>query len=677
MRIATLLWPVVGALCCAPTSSKPDQPAEPAPRLPAQRQPAPLTPVPLPGFAADTLSLPPAPKEGPVSVVSWSQTGSHLAVCCSNSDADSKVLVWNMHTGKVVARLARPGSFPTPPRLVWSPDGRYLAASRRSTLVVWRTTDWSTVYRTKLENMWGGFSFSPLGDHVAMSGPRGVFKVVELPTGLAMASAEIHPSLATYDIELAWSPTGDFAVWADYTPPQFWTMRGGPAFIAHDSGKPNRLAVAWAGNGRRVAVNAGQGRLTVWDVLSGVGKRLRSEEDDLDVGGPLALPVAWAGSTVLAFGPGGELTTWDTERADTPHVVLPEAPQWWLGLAVSDDGRVAAAANEDGLHMVAVASGRQKRVLESADLKVDRLASLNERRFVARGEIDGRWKLVVWSPRADQQWAVEVAQSDTFDVSRDGQVLALARGDVVLARPSRDDVTKLTEATPSEVVRRFGPAVTLPPPSPAATPRSEAVVIGNVRYSTAATAVDTAFHDTQQPVADLSALRRLPKLRILRVDQESLAALSTLPALPTLRHLWLGESHTTNTPADLSKLAGLPDLMTLRLRALSAPTLKPLGAHGDSLVELVCDGCNIQDISALSRMISLRRLVWTPHVGVSTLKPFLKMRKLESLVLTTNGSLPSALPLAQLPALRRVIFGGVVPDDVDALRQARPDIRID
>src|SRR5437764_10559299 len=130
-----------------------------------------------------------------------------------------------------------------------------------------------------------------------------------------------------------------------------------------------------------------------------------------------------------------------------------------------------------------------------------------------------------------------------------------------------------------------------------------------------------------------------------------------------LNHCWPGDS--------VAPLAGLPALVRLRADAPSGwsalracPALEDVSAIGPRMANL----------RAMRTWTRLRTLTLTgggvrPLAGMEA---FAALERLRLVMLTVTD----LAPLAELPALRRVVAFGEVSDAVAALRRARPDIDV-
>jgi hypothetical protein len=165
-----------------------------------------------------------------------------------------------------------------------------------------------------------------------------------------------------------------------------------------------------------------------------------------------------------------------------------------------------------------------------------------------------------------------------------------------------------------------------------------------------------SFTDIQ--MANLKRWNTWKSLRELALTGRGLKSLAGLEANQQLESLTLCNVRTN----DLAPLRDLPRLAALTLR---------MPANG-------------VDLDSIARMPALTSLVIDETamtdrdiVHLASLRPLTTARRLEELELTgvciDDGDL---LPLADLPALRKVRFGQEIAADVEALRTARPDLEI-
>ncbi len=181
------------------------------------------------------------------------------------------------------------------------------------------------------------------------------------------------------------------------------------------------------------------------------------------------------------------------------------------------------------------------------------------------------------------------------------------------------------------------------------------------------------------PAKEWKELRRCERLEEVHLMHFGAANLRQFRGWQRLRDLSVSKG-----PKSLDGIEGFQELQRIHLIMGPISDLSPL-EHLPNLAEVkmvFMKGCS--DLTSLGRLPALRRLeIAQPAlsardvVHVHSLKPLSDASKLEEVVLLgtaiDDGDL---MPLAEIPALRRVRLGQDIGADPDVLRRARPDIEI-
>jgi WD40 repeat protein/class 3 adenylate cyclase len=257
---------------------------------------------------------------------------------------------WDSATGQQLASFDFGGS-----TLSFSPDGRYIAASRdEGTVNVWDTVAMTeTLVITEPLDAAGetpavnAAVYSPDGRYILSSSMDGTARVWDATDGHQIHVFQVDTPLST---GLAWSPDGEYIVtggsdnlarlWDVQTGVQLRTFDNG----AGDSPTHGVLAIAYSPDGQTFATSAGDGNVEVWIWDAATGALLHKLVGHTG----LATRVAYSpdGKALLTSG-GGGIWLWDVatgERLAVFHGPLPGA----ASVGLSPDGRHAAASYEGG-----------------------------------------------------------------------------------------------------------------------------------------------------------------------------------------------------------------------------------------------------------------------------------------------------------------------------------------
>jgi WD40 repeat protein len=272
----------------------------------------------------------------------------------------------------------------------WSPDGTRLAsAGADGTLKVWETATGREVL--SLHGHGGGatsLAWSPDGTRLASAGWEGTMKVWQASTGKETFTLQGHTKSVR---SVAWSPDSTQLVsgsedrtvrlWDGATGKNIGILRGHTADV---------LSVAWSPDRTRVA-SGGADTVKVWDTATG--------KPILDLPGDLTPAVAWNGNgTRLAGGwMSAAVHVWDTAAGKetvtlTGHTRSVSAVAW-----IRDGNQLASASHDRTIKLWDAAIGKEICTLRSTAI-VNSVAWSPDGSRLASGSDDGAVK--VWAAAA-------------------------------------------------------------------------------------------------------------------------------------------------------------------------------------------------------------------------------------------------------------------------------------
>ena len=170
-------------------------------------------------------------------------------------------------------------------------------------------------------------------------------------------------------------------------------------------------------------------------------------------------------------------------------------------------------------------------------------------------------------------------------------------------------------------------------------------------------------------LSDLTWLLNLPALEIFKLFGSNISDITPLANLDALRSL----SFTETPLSDLSPLAKLEYLESLLLEHTSVWDISPLKYCG-SLRFLSLYGGEISDLSPLADVVTLESLCLGTEAALD-LTPLTNLPVLQELDLYEARNL-NLSPLTRLTSLRWLDLGTVSVEEVEDLRESRPDLKI-
>ncbi|NOX53490.1 MAG: protein kinase, partial [Planctomycetes bacterium] len=287
------------------------------------------------------------------------------------------VRLWNVVDGKLLAELPHPGSVET---ITFSPDGRSLAvAARARQLTIWDISQRRRPIRREIvaadpASRLLTVAFSRDSRLVAVGTVFGWVRVFDARTGKGCHSWRNLDGVQV----VAFSPSGDFLAAGD---------RGGTIRVwevGRDVGTPGQLLRSWPAHdgrvyalsfwkdGRRLVSAGADGFARVWQDWE------TTVERTLDFGALAIEPEKLARLHDIITIPGTSLLL-AAHRTDRPRIwsaatgrpvgELPTNRKGWLKVAASPDGRLLAAATDDGV--VAVWEAKSARQIDEFHVATD------------------------------------------------------------------------------------------------------------------------------------------------------------------------------------------------------------------------------------------------------------------------------------------------------------------
>jgi eukaryotic-like serine/threonine-protein kinase len=268
------------------------------------------------------------------------------------------------------------GQSPTVTRVVYSPDGRFLATACRDGLVrLWDATNGDLVRILGRHEAGAlGLVFHPDGSRLASSGLEGLVKVWDVSSGRLLHTHRGDEG-AVYCV--AYSPDGKRLASGDGYPPwesarhlrspgsvKVWDEATGSALLTLKGHSQNVTGVAFSPDGARLATVSGgmlaipqvagkPGELLIWAATTGALIRKITGHD-----GPLtAVAYSGDGKTIATSSWDRTVRLWDSESG-TRRATLAGHRDWVCHVAFDPSGPRLATAGADGAaHLWDIASG--------------------------------------------------------------------------------------------------------------------------------------------------------------------------------------------------------------------------------------------------------------------------------------------------------------------------------
>jgi WD40 repeat protein len=237
-----------------------------------------------------------------ISVMKLSPDGTRVAV--GFTDEYYQLGVWDLATGKKMFAMEAPGNYFAETTLVWSPDGKYLAAAfNTGTLRVWDSQTGNQLYSLTVDKI-EGLDWSLDGNNLISLSQYGTMIVWDIETGKPLRSMDEDTS---WIMSLAWSPDGSMlAAGAEDGEISIWEPASGKKLRSLQDPARWVSNLTWSPDGKQIA-EGGVNAINIWDVES--GQRIRAWQVQA-----LALSgLAWSpnGSLLASISDDGTPILWD------------------------------------------------------------------------------------------------------------------------------------------------------------------------------------------------------------------------------------------------------------------------------------------------------------------------------------------------------------------------------
>jgi WD40 repeat protein len=368
--------------------------------------------------------------------VAFSPDGTRLAIALSSRPEEggpSPVSVWDPATGRMLSTL--PGRGEESQSLLFTPDGRSLLVSSRSSVRLWRLPGGDSGADRQpaghKDEAWS-VAFSPDGCTLATgsddSEPDPTVKLWDPATGrLIRAWAGGEGTVSS----LAFAPDGRVLAsghLASRANVRIWDAATGRLLKTLEGHTDRVRAVAFAPDGRFLASASSDGTVRLWDADTWREPQvLRGHGDTVH-----AVAFAPDGRALASAGNEGDIRLWDLRTDGNPSLSRALHNRTNLmALAYSPDGRLIAAA--DTLGSIAVwdlATATPLRLIHGDGDELRQLAFAPDGTALAAAGVKGTIRL--WDPITGQELlglAAHRAQVNGLAFSPDGSILASAAHD--------------------------------------------------------------------------------------------------------------------------------------------------------------------------------------------------------------------------------------------------------
>jgi WD40 repeat protein len=424
------------------------------------------------------------PQDNYTGAIAWSPDSKKLAAVSSLKS----ITIWDIENARAVQTLA---AFEVS-RLAWSPDGKRLALANSARIIeVWnlnptklvqsfnryesqadkwgRIVDlqWSTeneiislygeavlweVDSGKILHTWDELDYNA----IALSPDKKVLALASLQSGqlllwdlTSQKEQKIIPDLPPYIMEMSWSPDGKSIALATQFPSKLMFVDVDKEIVQKEF--PTHVYsvghLSWLKGGKElVTINQfGDGSvMTVWDIQTGQGM--------YGIRSLAASDMAWSsdGKTIAASGSGG-VTLWDVQTGnprllfgELRNGVLDGGPSYTgiFRIALNPSANLLATELGDDSSTIQIWNTMTGELVEETWIggyhHLDELSWLSDTQLIARtmGGDTLIWNAGDWENR--QIINLDSLQPDRLDVSSDGKLVALIRGNTIEVRKLQD-----------------------------------------------------------------------------------------------------------------------------------------------------------------------------------------------------------------------------------------------
>lgn len=266
--------------------------------------------------------------------VAWAPDSRRLAV----SSADGGVTVWDARERSKLDEVAM-----APAKIVWSLDGRRLAASptRAVPSIVVRDVDARTTRPIAVPSAYiGRPAFDHGGTRIAVPVQGGSVLILDVVSGRPVQLLGGHRGTV---YTAAWTRDGRLVSASDDGTARIWDVERG-TLLTILAGHTNQVVTAqWRPDTQVIASASWDGSIRLWDPSTGRARHLLT-------GHTSGLhDLAWSpdGRKLVSSSQDGTVRLWNADNTRA-YTVLHRAPGWMWNSVWSPDGRYAASASDGG-----------------------------------------------------------------------------------------------------------------------------------------------------------------------------------------------------------------------------------------------------------------------------------------------------------------------------------------
>jgi WD40 repeat protein len=299
--------------------------------------------------------------------IAFSPNGSLLALAVSSSSGGRMIEIIDTNTGSVVRRIG----LASDTHLVFSPDGRQLAATNDQTVTLWDPvsgkelrrlgSSWLDVFfKKQWTDKFGAVAFSPDGRKLAAAAGKTLVQF-DADSGKVLSATENDERIEA----LAFSPDGRSLATVSGETIDIRDAATGTFLRKLDGGHPalvfSSLALAFSPDGRSLASGGSENIVKLWDAATW---SLASTIEGLDytIG---AVAVSADGATVASDSYGGFTVLWDVadgrflRALDENRKVSSGTYNYSYSIGFSPDGQLLASGSRSTTTLVwEVATGK-------------------------------------------------------------------------------------------------------------------------------------------------------------------------------------------------------------------------------------------------------------------------------------------------------------------------------
>jgi WD40 repeat protein len=382
-----------------------------------------------------------------VNAVAFSRDGRLMAA----ASTDKTVIIWNVSTGAALETLSGHSSWVQ--AIAFSPDGRTLASgSWDQTVKIWDVPSGHEL-RT-LSGHTGRINtvqFTADGKTVLSAGDKGIVELWDLASGNELRTISVMHGMIK---SIALSPDGRrIAVGSDGV--TLWDFATGSSVVNGPTSESRTVySAAFSQNGTLLATGAGNGSLSIWNVITGSRVRAAaSSNGELD-----SVAFSPAGDFVAAGGDNSVIDLWDGGGEHVSRRTFVRDGDI-MSLAFSPSGAVLASGtwnalgvqlggDNGGIQLWDAISGRRINTLTAAKIGIFSLAFSPSGDRLAAGSGEGL--IEIWDPTTGTLTGTLSGHKDAV------YALAFCPDGRFLVSGGRDGIVALWDTKDATQVRTFG-----------------------------------------------------------------------------------------------------------------------------------------------------------------------------------------------------------------------------